>query len=67
MIGQDDPGIDMERGSAAHLAHRVAQRADVGDEQLGTAVEQVHGEEIARSRDPITAIVRHRNSMPEIR
>jgi len=67
MVGQDDPGIYVERGSPAHLAHRVAQRADVGDEQLGPAVEQVHSEEIARSRDPITAIVRHRNSMPEIR
>jgi hypothetical protein len=28
VIGKDDPGIDMKRCMGAHLANRIAQRAD---------------------------------------
>jgi hypothetical protein len=31
IVGQDDPGIDKERGPPADLAHRVAHRVDVRD------------------------------------
>jgi hypothetical protein len=67
VVGQDDPAIDMERGSPAHLAHGVAQRVDAGDEQVGTPVEQVYREEVSGPRDPVASIVRHSNSMPKIR
>lgn len=67
VVGQDGPRVAMERGSPARLAHRFAQGVDVRDEEVGTAVEQGDREEVGRSGDPVASVVRHRNTMPEIR
>ena len=66
MIGKDDPGVDMEGCAGAHPANRVAQEVDLRDQQVRTAVEQVHRREEGSARNPIAAIIWHAGSMPEL-
>jgi hypothetical protein len=66
MIGGDDPGVDAEGRTGAHSANRVAQYVDLRQEQIRTAVAQVHCKEEGSARNPIAAIIRHTGSMPEL-
>jgi hypothetical protein len=45
VVGEDDPGVDVERGAAADFPNRVAQRADPRHQQIRAPVEQPHREE----------------------
>ena len=65
MIGKDDPGVEAEGCAGAHPANRVAQEVDLRDQQVRTAVEQVHRKEEGSARNPIAAIIRHARNMPE--
>jgi hypothetical protein len=66
MIGQDDPGIDAERGAGPHPADRAAQQVYFGHQQIRTPVEQVHRKEEGPARDQVAAIIRHTGMMPEL-
>src|SRR5215471_4423822 len=57
----------MKRSERAHLANRGAQPVDLGHQEIGTAVEQVHREEKRSAGNSIAAIIRHARSMPGLR
>jgi hypothetical protein len=59
VVRQHDPSIQMKREAPAHLAHAFAQRLDLCDEQIGTAVAQVYREEVRRPGDAVAPVVRH--------
>jgi len=67
VVGKDHPTIDMKRSERAHLANRGAQPVDLGHQEIGTAVEQVHREEKRSAGNSIAAIIRHARSMPGLR
>ena len=64
MIGKDDPGVDMEWRTGAHLPNRVAQSVDSRHQQVRPPVKQVHCKEEGSCWNPIAAVVRHERSMP---
>jgi hypothetical protein len=66
VIGKDNPGVDAKGCAGAHPANRVAQYLDLRHEQIRTTVEQVHRKEESSARNPIAAIIRHAESMPEL-
>jgi hypothetical protein len=67
VVGKDDPGVDMERCTGAHLPNRVAQCVDARHQQIRPTVKKVHGKEERSTRSPIAAIVRHVGSKLDLR
>lgn len=66
VIGKDDPGVDVKGVAGAHPANRISQQIDAPDQQVRAAVEEVHREEEGSTGDPIAAIIRHGEIMPEL-
>jgi hypothetical protein len=52
-LAKDDPGVDMERWTGAHLPNRVAQRVDARHQQVRPTVKQVHRKKERSTRNPI--------------
>ena len=65
VVRQHDPPVDAKRQLPSNLAHHLAQRVYVRQEQPGAAVVQVDREEIGGARDPVASVVRHRATMPD--
>ena len=59
VVGQDDPGVDVERGTRPHLPHCFAQRVDVAHQIVRPAIEQIYREEVGSAGDSVSAIVGH--------
>ena len=45
VVGEHDPGVDLERHEVAHATDGGPQQVDVGDQEVGAAVAQVDREE----------------------
>ena len=59
VVRQDDPGIDMKGVSFPGGPHRLAEKVDVTDKKIASAVTQIDREEIGRTRHLGTAVSRH--------
>jgi hypothetical protein len=60
VIGQNDPGVNMEGAVFSNLPHHASEYFDTPNEQvIRVAFEQVDGEEISSACYAITSIVRH--------
>lgn len=66
VVGQDDPGIDVEWHECFDAGHAAAQWGDVGDEQIALAVAQIDREEKGGSGDAMAAVFGHRVSLRAI-
>jgi hypothetical protein len=62
MIRQHDPGVDMEGMACQRRSNGAAQRIDFHNQQIGAAIAQIDGEEIASAREAVAAIVGDRLS-----
>lgn len=63
MVGQDDPGVDMEWEQSSCRFYGGAQIGDFRYEQRGTAIPQVDGEEVGAARDAVSSVIGHGNSI----
>lgn len=59
VIGEDDPGVDVEGVKHAGAADGGAEGFDGAGEEVGSAVEKVDGEDVRASRDSVAAVVGH--------
>ena len=59
VIRQDDPGVDMEGMAVLGGAYRLAEKVNVADQQIASAVTQIDGEEIGSTRHMGAAVSRH--------
>ena len=60
VIGQNDPGVNMEGAVFSNLPHHASEYFDTPNEQvIRVAFEQVDGQEISSACYAITSIVRH--------
>ena len=67
VLGQDYPAVDVKWLFSADLTNRLAQFGNVRDQQTGTAIKQIHGEEVSAARHMIPSIVGHDGMMPKER
>jgi hypothetical protein len=51
-------GVDMKRHFRVSLPYGVAQPVDFAGQQIGAAIEQIYGEEIGATGNPVAAVIR---------
>ncbi len=59
MIGQYNPGIDMEGPTTTNAPYCIAKFFDVTGQKFAAALQQVDGKKIGTARDTVAAIVWH--------
>ena len=59
VVGEDDPGVDVEGGGCADFAYGSSEDVDLLDKEVGFTVEEVDCEEIGSARDTKAAIACH--------
>ena len=60
MLGQDDPGVYVERMAVPHIPHDGAQQIDFADQQMvAVPLQQVHGKKPSSAWDERAPIVGH--------
>jgi hypothetical protein len=63
VLGQNDPGVDVETGLCTNPADRVAESIDFAHKQVAPPVKQIDGEEICATGNAVAPVIRHDTSV----